>query len=152
LVRWRIEAVKRDLRARLQVRLDERERIARDLHDTLFQSIQGVLLTIDNSTNTLLEGNPARTSLKEALRRSDQVMAESREQILELRAEGMHRRSIGQVLSQFGTELGKLYPASFSVVELGSPDYLHPVVFEEVQRICNEALTNAFRHASAEKI
>jgi signal transduction histidine kinase/ligand-binding sensor domain-containing protein len=152
VIRWRVEAVKRDLRARLQVRLDERERIARDLHDTLFQSIQGVLLTIDNSTNTLAEDNPTRDALKEALRHSDQVMAESREHILELRAEGMERQSLGQVLTEVGLEFGKLYSPSFHVVELGVPDYLHPVVFEEMLRICREALFNAFRHSGANKI
>jgi len=152
LYRYRVDTVKRNLRARLQVRLDERERIARDLHDTLFQNIQGVLLTIDNSTNKLDEGNSIRGELKDALRLSDAVMAESREQILELRAEDIERKSLGQALTQVGAGLGKLYSSSFRVVELGSSDYLHPVVFEEVLQICREALFNAFQHAQATSI
>ena len=153
-IRLRIEAVKRDLRARLQVRMDERERIARDLHDNLFQDIQGVLLRIDNSTNTLAEEHPARSDLKDALRLSDQVMADSRERVLELRAENMDRGSIGPALSQVGGDLGKVYaPApAFQVVELGAAERLHPIVFEEVFHICREALFNAFRHSGARHI
>jgi signal transduction histidine kinase len=59
--------------------MDERERIARDLHDNLFQNIQGLLLAIDNSTNVLAEGDPTRGTPKKLLQHSDQVMAESRE-------------------------------------------------------------------------
>jgi len=153
-IRLRIDAVKRDLRSRLQVRMDERERIARDLHDTLFQDIQGVLLKIDNSTNTLAEGHPARSDLKDALRLSDKVMADSRQRILELRAEYMDRGSIGRALSQLGGDLGEVYPLgpSFRVVELGTPENLHPIVFEEVFRICREALFNAFRHSGAKQV
>ena len=152
LFRLRIAALERNLRARLQVRLEERERIARDLHDTLFQSVQGLFLTIDNSTNTLPEGHPTRSALKTALERSDEVMAESRERVLELRSEGLDRQSIGQALGQVGNELSKLYPAAFRAVELGTPQGLHPVVFEEVFHVGREALFNAFRHANASQI
>jgi signal transduction histidine kinase len=154
VLRWRIEAAKRDQRARLQVRLDERERIARDLHDTLFQNIQGVLLTIDNSTNTLAEEHPTRHALKDALRLSDQIMAESRKRVMELRSEDLDRRSIGGALSQVGSDLGTVYaPAPvFRVIELGTPEDLHPIVFEEVFHVCREALFNAFRHANARRV
>jgi signal transduction histidine kinase len=152
LIRLRIVALERNLRASLQVRLEERERIARDLHDTLFQSVQGLFLTIDNSTNTLPEGHPTRSALKVALERSDEVMAESRERVLELRAEGLGRQSIGQALGQVGNELSKLYPTAFRAVELGTPQDLHPVVFEEVFHVGREALFNAYRHADASQI
>ena len=152
LIHLRIEALERNLRARLQVRLDERERIARDLHDTLFQNIQGLLLRIDNSTNTLDEAHPTRGQLKEALRLSDQVMAESRERVLELRGESFDQQSIGQALSQVGNDLGKLYATTFRAVELGAAQSLHPLVFEEVFHICREGLFNAFRHARASRV
>jgi signal transduction histidine kinase/ligand-binding sensor domain-containing protein len=152
LYRIRVDTIKRNLRARLQVRLDERERIARDLHDTLFQSIQGVLLTIDNSTNKLPDGNSIRGELKDALRLSDKVMADSRERVLDLRADDMPGKSIGQALTQLGQDLERQYGGAFRVIELGTPENLHPVVFDEVFRICSEALLNAFRHSHAERI
>jgi signal transduction histidine kinase/ligand-binding sensor domain-containing protein len=150
----RIDAVKRALRAKLQVRLDERERIARDLHDTLFQDIQGVLLTIDNATNKLEAGDPTRRALKEALLRSDEVIAHSRERVLELRAEDVERRSIGTALNRVGNDLATLYERApvLRVIELGTEELLHPVVFEEVFHIGREALLNAFRHSGAERV
>jgi len=152
LYRFRVDRIQRNLRARLQVRLDERERIACDLHDTLFQNIQGVLLTIDNSTNKLSEGNSIRGELKDALRLSDEIMAESRERVLDLRAEDKGGKSIGQALTDLGNELAQEYGAEFRVIELGTPESLHPLVFEEIFRICREALLNAFRHSHAERI
>ncbi len=152
LFRLRVEAAKRDLHAKLQVRIDERERIARDLHDHLFQNVQGVLLMIDNSTNTLPEGHPTRSALKEALQRSDEVMADSRERVLDLRAAGLNRKSIGQALSDVGRELQQLHPCAFRAVELGAVQNLHPVVFEEVYCICREALLNAFKHSGANQV
>ena len=148
----RLRQIREKIRGQLEVRLDERERIARDLHDTLFQNIQGVLLTIDNSTNKLAEGNSVRGELKDALRLSDKVMTESRERVLELRAEEMERKSIGQVLNKVGADLAKFNSPSFRVVELGSIGDLHPVVFEEVLGICREALVNAFQHSGAANI
>jgi signal transduction histidine kinase len=152
LFRLRMEMVKRDLRAKLQVRMDERERIARDLHDTLFQNIQGVLLTIDNSTNKLPEGSSVRKELKHALGLSDEVMADGRERVLNLRADDIGGKSIAQALTQVGHDLAQEYAAAFRVIELGTPENLHPLVFEEVFRICREALLNAFRHSNAARI
>lgn len=151
LLRIRVEAIKRDLRARLQVRMNERERIARDLHDTLFQNIQGVLLAVDNSTNKLPEGR-IRNELKDTLRVSDQVMAEGRERVMELRTEGTDRKLIGPAISQICHDMAKTYAPAFRVVERGSPESLHPLVFEEVLNVCREAIFNAFRHSGATQI
>ena len=111
-------------------------------------------LAIDNSTNKLAEGDPTRHALKEALLRSDQVIADSRERVLELRAEDVERRSIGTALNRVGNDLGSLYERApaLRVIELGTEELLHPLVFEEVFRIGREALLNAFRHSGAERV
>lgn len=55
---------------------------------------------------------------------------------------------------QVGSDLNKVYaPApAFRVVELGTPEALHPIVFEEVFHICREALLNAFKHSAARRV
>jgi hypothetical protein len=81
----RIRYVTGELRQRMYERLAERERIARDLHDTFFQGIQGLLLRFHTATSQLPKDDPTRRILEETLLQSDQVMLEGRELVLDLR-------------------------------------------------------------------
>ena len=87
-----------------------------------------------------------------ALRVSDRVMAESREQVMELRTEGTDRKLIGPAISQICHDLAKTYSPAFRVVDRGTPESLHPLVFDEVLNVCREAIFNAFRHSGATQI
>ncbi len=60
LYRGRLAQVRADSRRLLEARLSERERIARDLHDTLLQSMQGLMLRFRGATNQIREGEKAR--------------------------------------------------------------------------------------------
>jgi signal transduction histidine kinase len=152
LFRLRLTQIKTRLRSRLEVRMAERERIARDLHDTFFQGIQGLLLMINTATNRLRDEEPTRAVLKDALKRSDQVMAEGRQLVLDLRAESYADVSLSDALALVGSELKEVYSVAFSVTVVGTPAPLHPIVFEEVYRVAREAIFNAFQHANASLI
>ncbi len=82
--RLRMAHVTGQLRARIHERAAERERIARDLHDTFFQSIQGLLLRFHTATSRLQPDDPARPVFEQALEQSDDVMAEGRELLVHL--------------------------------------------------------------------
>jgi signal transduction histidine kinase len=150
--RLRISQVEVGIRTRLYERLAERERIARDLHDTFFQGIQGLLLSFNLGTKRLAESDPVRALFEENLTLSDHVMLEGRKLVLDLRTRISEATEVESDFSVVASELAKLYPAQFALTVTGDPRRLDAVVSEEIYKIGREALYNAFRHASATNI
>ena len=133
-------------------RLAERERIARELHDTFFQGIQGLLLRFHTATSQLGKDDPARRIFEETLKQSDQVMLEGRALVLDLRATTSEQEGLPTALADFGEGLPKRGPCDFRVVVNGAIHPSNPIVFEELFKIGKEALSNAFRHSGAHSI
>jgi signal transduction histidine kinase/ligand-binding sensor domain-containing protein len=150
--RFRVRQVTLQLRGRVYERLAERERIARDLHDTFFQGIQGLLLRFHTATSQLGKEEPARQIFEEALKQSDQVMLEGRELVLDLRATVAEPSDLPTAFADFGEVMRQGGSSDFRVVVNGSVRSLHPIVFEELFKIGKEALGNAFRHSGAHSI
>ena len=140
------------LRLRHQERLLERESIARDLHDTFFQSVQSLFLRIHTAAKQLPEKEAARDTLEGVLDDSDRVMLQGRQVMLELRAESSKTMTLAEALAALGADLQTAYPCEFRVTVIGDPLPLLPLVFEEMRRFGQEALSNAFRHAHAKLI
>jgi signal transduction histidine kinase/ligand-binding sensor domain-containing protein len=137
---------------RLEARLEERERIAHELHDTFFQGIQGLLLRFHTATSQLRKDEPARRIFEETLKQSDQVMLEGRELVLDLRATVSEQNDLPTGFADFGEGMRRGSSCDFKVVVNGTIRPLHPVVFEELFKIGKEALANAFRHSDAHSI
>ena len=148
----RLRQATEQIRSRLHERMAEREGIARDLHDTFLQGIQGLLLSFHTATEQLDQREPSRALLQEALRQSDQVMLEGRELVLDLRATGTETNDLPSALAAAGEEYAKTSASIFMVLVNGRTSELHPVVRDEIYRIGREALSNAFHHANALKI
>ena len=82
----RVRQIEMRIRMRIEERVIERERIARDLHDTLLQSVQGLILRFQAVLARIPEGGERPLQMMEqALERADQVLAEGREQGYDLR-------------------------------------------------------------------
>jgi len=145
------------IRARMEERLGERERIARELHDTLLQSFQGLILNFQRARN-LLPAQPDRAieSLDSALDRAEHAIMEGRDAIHDMRAPPPADGEFAGEISLLGKELASENEHSasptFRVVVEGSPKTIHPVAHDEVYRIAREALRNAYRHAHARTI
>jgi signal transduction histidine kinase/ligand-binding sensor domain-containing protein len=151
-IRLRIHSITHQLQERLAERLAERERIARELHDTLLQSLFGLTLRFHTAANRLPVGDPAREALDDALQQSDKVMQEGRERVMNLRARHTESTSLADSLTEIGNQLRAIHPANFQVSVLGRPRPLDPIVQEEILLIGREALTNAFSHSGAQNI
>jgi signal transduction histidine kinase/ligand-binding sensor domain-containing protein len=147
----RLRHVTARVREGLEVRLAERERIARELHDTLLQGFQGLVLRFQSVADRIPPDAPIRPIIDDALERADAVMIEGRERVLELRSAAAHA-DLAQSLIDAAAELSIDRPAKFELTVEGRPRDLHPVARDEVQRIGEEAIRNAFHHAQARAI
>ena len=78
--------------------MKEREQIARDLHDTLLQGMQGLIFTFQASTERLKKDEPARGMLEAAIVRADDVLKESREQVTGVRKTSDQGESLADML------------------------------------------------------
>ena len=157
IYRLRVHEVTRLLNARFEERLSERTRIARELHDTLLQSFQGLLLRFQAASNVLpTHPEQAKQRLDSAIDQAAQAIAEGRDAVQGLRSSIAATDDLATALSTLAEELagGKASQNSpvFDVEVEGSPRELQPILRDEVYRIAGEALRNAFSHAQARRI
>ncbi|WP_432377961.1 sensor histidine kinase [Duganella sp. P38] len=148
--RLRLYHVAKQVRMKFEERLDERERIARELHDSLLQSVQAMMLIIGNAARRLTSPQE-KADIESALERAELAIQEGRDHVQGLR----QADSAGELfdrLSAFGAQLAQHGPCGFTPVLHGERRRLHPVVGEEIRAIGKEALANAFQHAQATHI
>lgn len=147
----------RQLNMRIEERVTERTRIARELHDSLLQGFQAFVIRLQAVRNRL-PGSPAEAVviLDSALGRADDALAEARTAILDLRTSSPRSSDLAECLKaiwdDLRMELRGDHPPSFCVVAEGRPRDLDPLIRDEVCRIAREALRNALHHAHASRL
>jgi ligand-binding sensor domain-containing protein len=155
--RFRLRQESARIRVGLEQRVAERERIARELHDTLLQSFQGSLFEVQAGRN-LLPRRPddAMQTLDEAIGSAEAAIAEGRDAILDLRSGSAASSDLAHLLAAAGQELSgvavsNIGSPAFRVTVEGPPRDIETVLQDELYRIGREILRNAFRHARANK-
>jgi signal transduction histidine kinase/ligand-binding sensor domain-containing protein len=149
---FRLRQVSAQMHGRLEERLAERTRIARELHDTLLQSFQGLMLRFQ-VVNELLPSGKAKEELERALERGDQAIAEGRDAVGDLRSSTVVTNDLARAIGDLGNELASCQDsAAFRLVVEGPVRDLHPIMRDEVYRIAREALRNSFSHSRAHQI
>jgi signal transduction histidine kinase/ligand-binding sensor domain-containing protein len=157
LYQLRLRQIRQAFNARLDERVGERTRIARDLHDTLLQNFQGLLLRFQ-TVLALCETRPAEAKevLRSSIDQTAQAITEGREAVQGLRASTVESNDLAQAITTLGEQLAADASSATSVglhVEVeGTSRILHPIVRDEIYRVASEALRNAFRHAEAQTI
>ena len=148
--RLRLRQAAARLQNRLDARLAERERIARELHDTLMQGFHGLMLRFQTATERIPRELAARGLMDAALDRADAVLVEGRHRLLDLRRE--EQPELGPALAEAGEALALHRSTRFELVETGTARALRPEIGDAFLRIGTEALANAFKHAQASRI
>jgi signal transduction histidine kinase len=146
------EQLKREEKLRLEEREKERTRIARELHDTIFQGFFSASLLLHNAAEQIPEDSPTRVSVSRALALVQDVIREARTALQGLRSSKAAFTSLEQAFSTIGDELPHGGDVQVRIFVNGKPRELKPAVQEQVYLIGREALINALRHSQATSI
>ncbi|TFW18870.1 sensor histidine kinase [Duganella callida] len=130
---------------------DERERIARVLHDTYLQSVESLTLRLHACVRRMPSDSAERRDLTHLLDLTASVMREGRQQLQDLRA-GPGAAGLAQALAERARLFHRDGPVRVSVLSSGTPAGLRPPVICEVYNIASEAIANAIRHAQADSV
>jgi signal transduction histidine kinase len=148
------QQLRQSLEQRRTDRVRERTRIARELHDSLLQGLQGTLFRLE-SVRRLLPNRPEEAAghLDVAIDRAVAAINESRKVVGELRVAGPVGTDLPKAIADLGSEFEKFDPRCaaphFRVLVQGRANVLQPMVRDEAYRIAREAVRNSFQHARA---
>jgi len=154
---FRLRQLHQQFAIRLEATVNERTRIARELHDTLLQSFQGLLVRFQAASNLLpTRPDDAKKRLDTSIDQASQAIAEGRDAIQGLRSSTLVTNDLALALRTLAEEIlaGSTNP-QLPVIDVaveGEARGLLPIVRDEVYRISAEALRNAFLHAQAKRI
>jgi ligand-binding sensor domain-containing protein len=152
LYRYRVHQVAQEFKIRLEERLNERTRIARELHDTLMQSFQALVLMFHTAAARIPADHPASEAMQLTLESADKALLEGRDSLRGLRAGVENLDDLGAAFSLLAEELRTRHKARFRVIVEGVPYRLSNAVSGEVYQLGREALINAALHSQATEI
>ncbi|WP_421836763.1 sensor histidine kinase [Novosphingobium sp.] len=146
----RLSQVSGQIRDRMLERNRERERIARELHDTMIQGVQGLILRFQAVADRFAHDADAQAILVPALDRAEEMLVEGRDRVTGLRR--MDERNILTELARIAAQ--EIYPAGLigPLQVQGKPRRLLPELVDEVLAVLGEALNNAACHSEATRV
>jgi two-component system NarL family sensor kinase len=133
--------------------VEERNRLAREIHDTLAQNLAGIVLYLETAEKALPEGSArGREGVRRALELARVAMQEARRSVADLRAAPLQDRTLPEALAEIGAEMARA--ADFHLEYTPPQDFprLPARVEAGLYRIAQEALTNVARHAHAGRV
>jgi len=158
LYRYRLHQIAWQFSVQLEARVEERTRIARELHDTLLQSFQAALFEFQAARNLFSKGRQeAIQTLDSAIRAAQGAIVEGRDAIHDLRHTAGPQAHLENLFKTAGEELASSEVSNgnrpaFRVTVEGTAQTLAPLLQDEIFQIGHEVLRNAFRHANARRI
>ena len=154
LVSLAVERTRLAARGAQLAAVEERNRLAREIHDTLAQSLSAIVMQLESADALLESRNAARAgeTVRRALGLTRATLDEARRSVLELRARPLAGRGLVESLRALADELRRADPPLDVAVRasgLARPDALPPAVELGLYHVAREALTNVVRHAGA---
>jgi two-component system NarL family sensor kinase len=145
-----VERARLHARAALLAAAEERARLARELHDSLAQSLTAISLQLEAADALAGQGDPrAHAQVREALRLTRDALQETRRVVHDLRAGALQDRPLPEALRELGAAYSRTYGLRVHVTRTGPAGRLTPHLEGGLFRIAQEALNNIVRHARA---
>jgi signal transduction histidine kinase len=146
----RLQQVSSRVRVRMLVRTSERERIARELHDTMIQGVQGLILRFQAVADRFAHDPEAQAILQPALERAEEVLVEGRDRVT-----GLRTPRVRDFCEELARLLGNgMYPQDrIAPIQLTqTPRPIAPEIIDDLLAVLGEALNNAVAHSQASRI
>jgi signal transduction histidine kinase/ligand-binding sensor domain-containing protein len=152
LYRLRVRHVASEISHRFDERLEERTRLARDLHDTFLQTIQGSKMVADDALEAPSDPIRMRLAVEQLSHWLGQATDEGRAVLNSLRTSTIERNDLAEALRRATKD--ELFSGSIAVTfsVVGEPRQMHPIIRDEIYRIGYEAIRNAHTHSQASRL
>jgi signal transduction histidine kinase/ligand-binding sensor domain-containing protein len=152
IYRLRVRRIAGTMKARFDERLAERTRIARDLHDTFLQTIQGSKLVADDALSATTDLSHMRQAMEKLSAWLGRATEEGRAALNSLRTSATEVNDLADAFRRALEECRIYSPMEVSLQVSGQIQEMHPIVRDEVYRIGYEAIRNASVHSQATQL
>ncbi|MGC5308474.1 sensor histidine kinase [Micromonospora zamorensis] len=132
--------------------LDERQRMAREIHDTLAQGLAGIITQLEAAEQTRDRSADWRRHVDNALALARESLTEARRSVRAVRPETLETARLPDALVELGGRWSALHGVRAEVATTGTPRPLHPEIEVTLLRAAQEALANVARHAAASRV
>lgn len=148
--RWRVRRIAKAMRSGFYERLAERNRLAREIHDTLLQTIQASKMVAEYAVDSEPEG--MRRELRRLASWMERAIQECRAALNALRLSNTRNSSLAQRLKTTSETCLVSSAIQFDIAVEGEARALHPIVSEEICYIGHEAIRNACLHSKGTRL
>jgi signal transduction histidine kinase len=152
---WKVEmSARKEAEIQYKAILTERTRLAQELHDTLLQGFTGVGLKLDAVTSSLPPSLSAtKEQIQKILKQSDEYLSEARRSVWQLRSPALqNHEDFPGALKKVSERALQGTAISLRFTTRGIESELDPGIEDNFLRICEEAVTNAVRHANPTEV
>jgi signal transduction histidine kinase/ligand-binding sensor domain-containing protein len=152
LYRLRVRQIHKSLSARFDERLAERTRMARELHDTFLQTLQGSKLVAEDALENSSDPTRMRRAMEQLSVWLEQAVQEGRAALNSLRTSTTQRNDLAEAFRRAAEECRMQRPMEVSFSVSGDSKEMHPVVRDEIYRVGYEAIRNACTHSKGSRL
>jgi signal transduction histidine kinase len=151
LARAKRHARERVLQARFTAQLEERTRLAREIHDTLLQGFTGVSLQLLAAMGRRNDPAQFTAALSEVLALAQKTLADARQAVWDMRPPALEQSDFAEALEMALARSVAGMPLKLDYRVRGVPRVLRPELETVVFRVAQEAVTNVVKHAGAQR-
>ncbi|MEV4810680.1 sensor histidine kinase [Micromonospora avicenniae] len=132
--------------------LEERQRMAREIHDTLAQGLTGIITQLEAAEQSRDRSDMWRRHVDNALGLARESLTEARRSVRAVRPRQLETARLPDALAELGGRWSSLHGVRAEIATTGTPRSLHPEIEVTLLRAAQEALANVARHAAATRV